>query len=55
MKNELFKIVLLNDSAAPSMIDAKEASSPCKEDTCSWVDYCTPSDCTDGCTVDFTG
>jgi hypothetical protein len=55
MKNELFKIVLLNDSAAPSKIYAKEAESPCSPDICHWVDYCTPSGCGDECVMDFTG
>lgn len=55
MKNELFKIVLLNDSAEPSRIDARAASSPCNDDICNKIDYCTPSGCTDKCTVDFSG
>jgi hypothetical protein len=55
MKNELFEITLLNESATASKIDAREAESPCKIDGCDNIDYCTPSGCVDLCGFDFTG
>ena len=55
MKNELFEITLLNESATASKIDAKEAESPCEIDVCDKIDYCTGSACVDLCRYDFTG
>jgi hypothetical protein len=56
----MFEIVLLNDSQAGGFVDAKEA----KADDCSYIiegadmcgiDYCSPTNCSDLCSVDITG
>jgi hypothetical protein len=60
MNRSMFEIVLLNDSRAGGFVDAKEA----KADDCSYIiegadmcgiDYCSPTNCSDLCSVDITG